>query len=223
MQQVSDPTTITAGSRLGIQTSDIPTAGRGLFTLNRIREGRTIGEYFGDDIIPDHDYGQINDLIASYSMGNHDDSYIYCAFSIARNVMLCMCGYINDPLDDSKCNVRPVWRGPRCRIVATRDIEPLEELYMAYGQASWMRDIWSSEIIRRAWDNYGVRRTEHLWRELYYSRLAMEAEERSDSIEDVSDIEDSEDEGGGEGVVSRVPTADRLLWDQLDFSKPYFG
>ena len=159
MQHVFDFSTIAAGSQVGIMVSPIPDAGRGLFTYRDVREGRTIGEYFGTDVIRDHDYGDLNDIIASYSMGNHDSSHIYCAFSIGTRTMLCMMGYINDPLDDLMCNVRPVRNGHRCRIVATRDIVAGEEFLMAYGDISWMRDIWPSGIIERAWQNYGTRRT----------------------------------------------------------------
>ncbi len=92
----------------------------------------------------------MNDLIASYSISNHDDSVINCAFNITINTLVCMAGYINDPLDDLRCNVRPVWNENRCRIVAVRDIEPGEELLMAYGDIFWMRDILPSALIERA-------------------------------------------------------------------------
>ena len=223
MKPVSDLTTIAAGSRLGMKMSSVVNAGRGLYTYKKIREGKSIGEYFGDIVIPGHDYGQINNLITAYSMGNRDNSHIYCAFSISRNRMLCVTGYINDPLDDSQCNVRAVWRGSRCYIVAVRDIERGEELLMAYGELYWMRLFWSSDIIKAAWNNYGMRRTNTRWNELYQSKLAMEASGlvSEDEVND-SDTEVNEDEGEN-GVVSRTPTSDRILWDQLDFSHPYFG
>ena len=194
MEPVSDPTTIAAGSRLGKMESRVANSGHGLFTSRRIREGRTVGEYFGDRIEKDFDYGGINDLIAAYSMGNHDKSTIYCAFSIARNVMLCKCGYINDPLDDDKCNVRAVWRGNRCYIVATRDIEAGEELLMAYGDTYWMRDCWDSHLIKEAWENYGLRRTDHLWRAVYHRRLVMEQQPDEHPLEDIPEEEERESE-----------------------------
>ena len=190
MQHVFDFSTIAAGSQVGIQVSSIPDAGQGLFTYRDVREGRTIGEYFGTDVIRDHDYGDLNDIIASYSMGNHDRSHIYCAFSFGTRAMLCMMGYINDPLDDLMCNVRPVWNGDRCRIVATRDIVAGEEFLMAYGDSSWMRDIWPSGIIERAWQNYGTRRTNAAWTEVYQRRIARELE----SDTDASEVSEDEDE-----------------------------
>ena len=206
MQHVFDFSTIAAGSQVGIQVSSIPDAGRGLFTYKDVREGRTIGEYFGMDVIRDHDYGDLNDIIASYSMGNHDSSHIYCAFSIGTRTMLCMMGYTNDPLDDLMCNVRPVWNGDRCRIVATRDIVAGEEFLMAYGDIFWMRDIWPSGIIERAWQNYGTRRTNAAWTEVYQRRIARELESDTDDSE-VSEVsgeeqwqDDWEDE---EGAVFR--------------------
>ena len=200
MQEVFDHSTIAAGTRLGKMRSRIANSGHGLFTYGRIREGRTVGEYFGTIVIKDYDYGAINDLIASYSMGNHDESIIYCAFSIGTSAMLSMMGYINDPLDDDQCNVRAVWRGNRCYIVATRDIEPGEELLMAYGASYWMRDVWESCIIRKAWDNYGIRRTQNQWRELYHRRVIIE-QEPDDSSED--DPEQEEEAGERETVFRR--------------------
>ena len=223
MKPVSDLTTIAAGSRLGMKKSEVANAGRGLYTYKKIREGKSVGEYFGDIVIPGHNYGQINNLITAYSMGNRDNTHIYCAFSIARNRMLCVTGYINDPLDDSKCNVRAVWRGSKCYIVAVRDIERGEELLMAYGELYWMRLFWSSDIIKAAWNNYGMRRTNSRWNDLYQRKLMMEASglESEDEVNN-SDTEVNEDEGES-GVVSRNPTSDRILWEQLDFSHPHFG
>jgi hypothetical protein len=94
---------------------------------------------------------------------------------------------------------------------------------MAYGELYWMRLFWSSDIIKTAWNNYGMRRTNARWNELYQRKLAMEAtgDLSEDEVYD-SDTEVNEDEGES-GVVSRTPTPDRILWDQLDFSHPYFG
>jgi hypothetical protein len=198
MQEVWDLSTQEAGTRLGKGRSRINNSGSGLFTYERIREGKKVGEYFGDIIIKGHDYGTINNLIASYSMGNHDESVIYCAFSVHRNRMLCMAGYINDPLDDDQCNVRPVWRGNKCYIIATRDIQPGEELLMAYGATYWMRDCWDSYLIREAWDNYGLRRTDQQWRDVYNRRLVME-----EDLEESSDDGSVWEEVGGREVVMR--------------------
>ena len=192
MQPVFDFSTIAARTNLGVMETDIPDAGRGLYTYDRIREGKTVCEYFGMEVIKDFDYGEINDLISSYSMGNHDDSIIYCAFHIPTQAMLCMAGYINDPLDDNLCNVRPIWNGNRCRIVAVRDIEPGEQLLMAYGDTYWMRDIWSSDIIGQAWDNYGLDRTNARWSALFRMALSNEADaamEAEAAMEPESEVE----------------------------------
>ena len=216
MQHVFDFSTIAAGSQVGIMVSPIPDAGRGLFTYRDVREGRTIGEYFGTDVIRDHDYGDLNDIIASYSMGNHDSSHIYCAFSIGTRTMLCMMGYINDPLDDLMCNVRPVWNGDRCKIVATRDIVAGEEFLMAYGDISWMRDIWPSGIIERAWQNYGTRRTNAAWTVVYQPRIARELESDSDASEVSEDEEWQDDWEDEEGAVFR----NRIVIDLTQGDEP---
>ena len=213
MQPVSDFSTIAAGVKLGIKDSELPyDCGRGLFTFKKIREGRSIGQYFGTIVEKDYHYGGINDLITSYSMGNRDSSYIYCAFSIATQAMLCMMGYINDPLDDTLCNVRPVWNGPQCDIVAVRDIDEKEELLMAYGDKFWMRLLWTSAIIKAAWDNYGLRRTNAQWRDLYNRKLEIEAS--GDSSEEVFESDDEVNDDGGEmEVVFRGEPVQRILMD----------
>ncbi len=98
MEPVFDYSTNAAGSSLGLRASEIPNSGRGLFTNDRIREGQTVGEYFGTEIDKDFDYGELNDIIASYSVGNHDGSTIYCALHFATRDIICMAGYINDPV-----------------------------------------------------------------------------------------------------------------------------
>jgi hypothetical protein len=210
MQEVWDLSTQEAGSKLGKSFSRIDNSGSGLFALKKIREGKTVGEYFGDEIIKGHDYGTVNNLIATYSMGNHDESIIYCAFSVHRNRMLCMAGYINDPLDDDKCNVRAVWRGHRCFIVATRDIKKGEELLMAYGATYWMRDCWDSDLIRQAWNNYGTRRTDNQWRNLYNQCLLAE----QDPEETSEDGSVWEEEGGREVVMRQRIIIDLTLGDE---------
>jgi hypothetical protein len=114
-----------------------------------------------------------------------------------------MMGYINDPLDDLMCNVRPVWNGHRCRIVATRDIVAGEEFLMAYGDISWMRDIWPSAIIERAWQNYGTRRTNAAWSEVYQRRIARELESDTDDSEVSDDEQWQDDWEDEEGAVFR--------------------
>jgi hypothetical protein len=109
-----------------------------------------------------------------------------------------MMGYINDTLDDDQCNVRAVWRGSRCYIVATREIELKEEFLMAYGANYWMRDVWESFIIRKAWDNYGIRRTQTQWRELYHRRVINEQEP-----DDISEDDSEEEEAGERKTVFR--------------------
>ena len=192
MQHVFDFSTIAAGSQVGIKESSIPNSARGLFSYINVREGKTIGEYFGWEVEKDHDYGEVNDLIASYSMGNRDGSIIYCAFHLATQAMLCMMGYINDPLNDMMCNVRAIWNGPRCRIVTTRDIIAGEEFLMAYGDDYWLRDIWPLNILHQAWDNYGTRRTLARWTEVVERRTAIELAEEESSVAE-SESEDSEE------------------------------
>jgi hypothetical protein len=191
MQEVHDFSTIAAGTRVGINVSEIPNAGRGLFTYNAVREGSTVGEYFGWRVEKDSDYSPHNTIVSSYSMGNHNDTHIYCAMLLGTRQIHCVAAYINDPLDDMQCNVRPIWNGPRCRIVTVRDIEPMEEFKMAYGDIFWMRDIFPLELLQKAWANYAVRRTLADWNAVIQRRIAIENEESEpESEEDQSEWED---------------------------------
>jgi hypothetical protein len=93
----------------------------------------------------------------------------------------CVAAYINDPLNDMECNVRPVWNGPRCRIVAVRDIDALEEFKMAYGDIFWMRDIFPYELLQQAYNNYATRRTNAAWTAVLRRRIAIEEATSSES------------------------------------------
>ena len=213
---VSDPSTRLYKTKVATDTSEIDNAGLGLFTMKKITEGATIMIYKGYRVRRNKVYRN-KEKIDEYSMGNADGKYVYCALNPNTGVMKSVAGYINDPLDDSLCNVKAVWRGKVCSIVAVRDIDEGEELYMAYGEDYWCQDKWSIRIIYKAWDNYAIRRTQKKWQQVLQSR-------RSKQIPDDSDPDDSSEESEGEeGVVSRTPTSYRLIWDQLDFSKPYFG
>ena len=209
---VSDPSTKQFKSKVSVGDSELPNdAGLGLFTEKRVKEGTTLMLYKGYRVKKSRGYRN-KEKIDLYSMGNADGKYVYCAINPDTNVMKSVAGYINDPLDDSLCNVKAVWRGKVCNIVAVRDIEEGEELYMAYGEDYWCQDKWSIRIIYKAWDNYATRRTQHKWQQVLQDR-------RNQEITDDSDPDDSSSEDEGErGVVSRTPTSDRLAWNQLDFS-----
>ena len=172
---VSDPSTRLYKSKVATDTSDIDDAGLGLFTMKRIREGATIMVRVRPNKVYRH-----KQSIDEYSMGNADGKYVYCAIKPDTNVMKSVAGFINDPLDDSLCNVKAVWRGKVCSIVAVRDIEPDEELLMAYGEDYWCQDKWSIRIIYKAWDNYATRRTQKKWQQVLQCRRNQQVTDDSD-------------------------------------------
>ena len=49
----------------------------------------------------------------------------------------CYARYVNDPLDDEKCNAELKRIGNQVYLIATRDIYPNEEIFVAYGAAYW--------------------------------------------------------------------------------------
>ncbi len=74
---------------------------------------------------------------------------------------------------------------------------------MAYGDIFWMRDIWTSALIERAWENYGRMRTNAAWSAVYHRRIAMEMTAADTEDSDDSDEDDqSEWEDEGEAVFS---------------------
>ena len=69
---------------------------------------------------------------------------------------------------------------------------------MAYGATYWMRDCWDSDLLRQAWNNYGTRRTDNQWRDLYNQCLLAEQ-----NPEETSDDGSVWEEVGGTEVVMR--------------------
>jgi hypothetical protein len=86
---------------------------------------------------------------------------------------------------------------------------------MAYGPTYWMQDCWESHLIREAWSNYGVRRTDQSWRELYNRRLLME-----ENPEENSDSDSEEEEVGEREVVFRGEQVQRILMDFTQGDEP---
>ena len=115
-----------------IKPSRIPQAGNGLFSNRRFQKGELVCEYTGKVLTllqairtPDKTY-----MMGGFGLNVHLDAQ-ECPESMGR--------YINDPRNPELLNVEFVkLRDARkALVVATRDIEVDEELYVSYGEGYW--------------------------------------------------------------------------------------
>jgi len=119
---------------LEIKESGIPGAGKGLFTTVLIPKGTRIVEYKGS--------------VTTWDAVRHDATNAYIYFLKpnyvidARDHPKSMARYVNDAqglvrCKDKRNNARFVADGLRVFIEAIKDIQPGEEIYVAYGQKYW--------------------------------------------------------------------------------------
>lgn len=119
---------------LVVQQSHIPRAGCGLFAARAFRAGQCVCDYTGD----------LLRTAEAFRMPRRDKHYLMrvgpqCYVNAARN-RLWLARYINDCRDSTLYNVEFV-KYPALRkavVVALRDIDPGEELYVNYGRWYWL-------------------------------------------------------------------------------------
>jgi hypothetical protein len=111
--------------------SSIANAGMGLYSSIRIQKGQTIC----------YSCGHIHNFHSSRRLG--DTSYLMLVagdvFVDSGSLPQIKARYINDPLNDDyvNCKFLPEPKFHRCAVVATRDIQCGEELFVSYGDAYW--------------------------------------------------------------------------------------
>ena len=118
---------------LQLKKSTIRGAGRGLYAKRAFRDGETIGKYKGETMshrtfdrqIPESDYGLLlkKNVVID-----------------AKNTQSCLARNINDAHGTTKTiNARFVknFRNQTARVVATRPIQRLKEIFISYGPAYW--------------------------------------------------------------------------------------
>eukprot|EP01041_Mallomonas_annulata_P042136 gene42136-biopygen6681 len=77
--------------------------------------------------------------------------------------VICLAGYLNDPLDDTKANCRFIKHERRLRVEALRDIQQHEELLLAYGDDYWINNDFSLDILQQAMVAYVTGSTRAAW------------------------------------------------------------
>uniref|UniRef100_M4C385 SET domain-containing protein n=1 Tax=Hyaloperonospora arabidopsidis (strain Emoy2) TaxID=559515 RepID=M4C385_HYAAE len=119
---------------LEVRESNIPRAGKGLFATKRHLKGSVICEYTGVVLHSQEAAWKLKDK--SYLMKLGDGKYVdtlHCPHVLARYINDCRGRFggfnvhFDKRPDDNKANV-----------VAMRDIEPGEELYVNYGRLYWL-------------------------------------------------------------------------------------
>ena len=129
-------------TQLKVAPSTIEEAGNGLFALTAIPKGDTVCHYTGYR----HDYQsqkRLRDRSYVLKLQNgwpkHDRRNDGFVDALPTREVLAR--YINDPRNEDKCNVKfeyiqqpGVWH---CPVVALRDIEVGEELFISYGPRYW--------------------------------------------------------------------------------------
>ncbi|GMF29300.1 unnamed protein product [Phytophthora lilii] len=116
-----------------VRESGIPGAGKGLFATRKLLEGSTICEYTGV-VLPNQAAWKLQDK--SYLMKLGDGKYVD-----ALNCPEVKARYINDCRGHrGGFNVRFEKRPQedKADVVAMRDIEPGEELFVDYGRLYWL-------------------------------------------------------------------------------------
>jgi uncharacterized protein len=120
---------------LYLKKSQIPRAGKGLFTKHAIAKGETIVEYTG--------------RVRTWAeVKENDGNNAYLFYITAKKVLdpsrqkNMMAKYANDAkgvtrINGLRNNAEYQVRKQRCFIVATKNIKPTEEIFVGYGPEYW--------------------------------------------------------------------------------------
>ena len=71
------------------------------------------------------------------------------AYDPVRKILLCLAGYVNEPLDESRENAAFQVLNGRLVLVATRPIRAHEEIFSRYGILYWARlsHLWPLDLL----------------------------------------------------------------------------
>lgn len=114
-----------------IRPSTVPGAGQGLFALERVEAGVTIGEYMGD--IVDSFWRLMRSRDRSYQIPTCDPAVTLDALRRPEVMMRYICHHPRK----GKHNVQFVDQGVRKFVVTTRPVDPGEEFFVDYGETYW--------------------------------------------------------------------------------------
>jgi hypothetical protein len=130
-----------------------PDAGYGLFAKTALK---------GDSILCQY-YGRVGPTNPSALYTFHppgidpsDTTRDIDAFDPITNRVLCLAGFVNDPLDESLENARWEYIHGKLFLRATRDIRPNEQIFAHYGYDYWacLSDRWPLPLLLQIIDRY---------------------------------------------------------------------
>ena len=113
-----------------VKKSTIPRAGKGLFSLVRIKAGETIGEYTGK-ILTDIQAENEPYVTSDYLLWVCKNHYILGEGKLSNHTR-----YINHKTNGNGCIVATM-RWKKARIEATKTIYPEQEIFFDYGDYYW--------------------------------------------------------------------------------------
>eukprot|EP01041_Mallomonas_annulata_P042201 gene42201-biopygen10981 len=105
------------------------------------------------------------------------------AWDHTHSRVICLAGYLNDPLDDLKANCRLIKQERLLRMEALRDIQHHEELLLAYGEDYWFNNDFSVDILQQAMVAYGTESTRASWHAKIQKASAMLTVQSVDALE----------------------------------------
>jgi hypothetical protein len=144
-----------------------PDAGKGAFATIPFGIDDTICAYFGDP--------SIRLTPRQAQSPNYISDYVLVIDHVAIDAqdrktlrILSGAGYINEAFDEHRANCIFLRRGNRIVVVATRDIQPGEELLILYGELYWRTSRWSLSLLRQASLHYSTPSSKQLWSDLIH-------------------------------------------------------
>ena len=154
-------------SKFYVATSLVPDAGHGLFAKRLLKGDTLLCQYYGRKCPTDPSDKY---TIRPPGIDSTDHSQDIDAYDPASNRVLCLAGFVNDPLDETMENARWEYINGKLYLRATRDIRPKEQIFAHYGYEywAWLSDQWTLplqlQIIRRYFT--AVNLTDPVWRRL---------------------------------------------------------
>ena len=93
------------------------------------------------------------------------------AFDPITGIVLCLAGYINDPLDEDRENATFFVHKGRLWIIPTRDIRAGEQIFVHYGRDYWASDQWPLHLLQQVVRRYinSIDLSHPLWAKLKHT------------------------------------------------------
>ena len=157
-----------------IGTSRIPNAGLGAFCTVRVDSNVKIAVY--KSWRTGLTYDQINDesYVTEYGFSDKKTGIALDAIDSRTNTVICLAGYINDSMEESKRNCKFVIHDGEVYVETTRVTVPGEEWDMDYGAEYWMDPNLNIELILKARDVHANRKTRRKWQDVIDAARARE-------------------------------------------------